>query len=267
VKIVGKNQKLLDLEPDVTGNVVQDEEAETMSEESKKVVLAESYGLSGDVSGAVAYSKITSRTAGADFLRVNGKTGAVAFGVDNTPLPAGAKLAGLIGMLEYGYVLWEDGSPVDQAWLSIAAVNKDAMRELRESCGNTDSEDWEERDARGKPKDPYRESVRAPFLWLQERKPLLFTASSDAGCNAVKNLLTQSAKQSQPDCLPICEIEVNFYQHPVRTIGQVFYPVFRIGDWMPVAQVLSIQNGQTTFGEAAPRRAVAAQKPTKSKKR
>jgi hypothetical protein len=236
--------------------------------ESKNLIPTEStsYGLPADVSGLDAYAK-TSALVGADYLRVSGKTGRVAYGVEDTKLPADAKLAALIGMATVGYIDWQDGQNAGEEWLGVADYSKSALKELRQRLGKLDPSLWTERDPKGNPRDPVRESVRLPLLWLQERKPLMFSSSSTAGCNALKNLLRQCLEQAQADCVPVVEIEIDSYQHSVRTIGEVFYPKFNVIDWMPTARVMRIQSGHAAADDPQPRhsRAEKSRKPIKTR--
>jgi hypothetical protein len=214
-----------------------------MTNENRNAIIpAEqtSLGLPADTSGLSAYAASDTSIVG-DFLKLNGKTGEITYGIEDHELPADAELAVLIGQMRIGYIDWQDGAKEREAWLSINEAGR--MKELRQSLGKLAPEQWPDRDPRGRPRDPFRESVQLPTLWLDERKPLMFVSSSDTQVKAVKRLVKQCLEQAQPDDVPIVTIDVSSYTHSQRTIGEVFFPIFGIVKWKAPAQVLQIMNG------------------------
>jgi hypothetical protein len=235
--------------------------------ESKELIPAEqtSLGLPVDVSGIRAFAA-SATTDRADFLKCSGKTGRVTYGKLEEELPDNARLAVLIGQTQTGYIDWQDGVVATESWLSINKYSE--MPELRKGLGKLDSALWTDRDPRGRPKDPFHESVKTPMVWIQERKPLVFTASNDGGCNAIKSLSKKCLDEAQSGCVPVVEIEVKSYQHSIRTIGEVFYPVFRIKEWMSAQNVLCILKGEAVAdGNLQVTAKRAAAKQTKVKRR
>jgi hypothetical protein len=229
---------------------------------SRNLIPAEQtpLGLPADTSRLDAWARADDGLF-VDLLRVNGKTGVVAYGQEDTELPAHAKLAAIIPEIKIGYIDWEDGQNVSDAWINITEADK--MKELRQSLGKLDQEQWPERDQRGKPKDPFRESVRLPLFWINERKPLMFTSSSTTGYRAVRHLVKECLKHAQFDQVAIITIEVASYQH--QQYGDVFYPIFNIVNWMKAEQVARLLNGHnapSSGDEPQPRRS-AAEKPRK----
>jgi hypothetical protein len=211
----------------------------------KSIVPTETYGLPDDLEGLSAYAGSNDSLFGFDFLRVNGKTGRVNFGRGNDVLPTDARLVALIGRARVGFIHWENGQLADQAWLSITQA--DDLKRFRQSLPKLDPSLWLERDARGRPRDPYRESARLPLVWIEQRLPLLFTTSSDSGVAAVKTLLRNCIEhgRGRNAHAPVVQIAVDSYQHPSRSVGEIFYPIFELsGDWLPPTEVTALLAGE-----------------------
>jgi hypothetical protein len=225
------------------------------NKDSKQIIPANlSLGLPADVESLSVYAA-ADEFFGVDFLRCNGKSGKLSYGIDSTQFPAGAKLAALIALTKVGFIDWEDGQIETQAWLKINDAAK--LKELRQSLGKLDASQWPGRDPKGRPLDPFRESVRLPMLWIEKRKPLLFSSSGETQCRAVKRLAKACVEQARAepgmtvDRVPVVKIDVDCYQHSVRSIGEIFFPVFEIVDWVPTAQmahVLIDQGFAAAFG-------------------
>jgi hypothetical protein len=218
-----------------------------MTTDTKKtsIIPAEQLGLPADTSGLNAYAA-RAKLRGVDFLRVNGKTGRVAYGVEDTELPADAKLAAVIAGTQVGYIDWDDGEKVED-WIGIAEYNAENMQALRQGFGKLDQALWERND-KGRPVDPIKEAVQLPLLWLDARKPMIFSASSDGGCRAVQSLLKRALAEILPGHVPIVEIEVGEY--PLKKYGKVFYPVFRVIGSKTEEDVRRIMNGAAAPGGA-----------------
>jgi hypothetical protein len=137
-----------------------------------------------------------------------------------------------------GFVEWQDAKIAQQAWLGIAEAAK--LKILRQTLGNLDPEFWPERDPRGRPRDPLHESARVPVVWVEKRKPMLFTTSSDTGTKAVKRLVRDCIEGGRDGHVPITKLEISSFQHSNRSIGEIFFPVFELHDWIPAAQVLEM---------------------------
>ncbi len=232
---------------------------------SKELATAnQTVALPTDTSGLKTYAN-TNIKSGNTYLKVNGKTGDVTFGKEDNQLPDGAQLVALIGGAQAGYIEWEDGQAINDDWIAIADYNAENMRALREGFGQLDQDQWE-RDSKGRPIDPISESVRVPMLWLAERKPLMFSSSSNGGCNAVKHLIRNTLAEIEADQLPIVEIEVDSYPH--KKFGEVFYPVFRIVGSKTPAQIMQIMNGHAAAdSRGAPQIQRATAQRIKAKKR
>jgi hypothetical protein len=110
-----------------------------------------------------------------------------------------------------------------------------------------------EKDRKGRPVDPYKESAKLPLYWIDESKPLLFTGSSKVACNALKNLANTCVKQLQPGEVPVIEIDVDSYQHPERAFGRVYFGIFHVIDSMPAAEAMQLMGGDKTV-ERRPQR-------------
>jgi hypothetical protein len=111
---------------------------------------------------------------------------------------------------------------------------------LRQRLGKLDPEQWPERDHKGRPRDPLKESARVPVFWKKEHKPLILTGSSRGMCGAVRRLVDKCLG-AEAGTVPVIVIQVDSYQ--MKKVGTVYYPIFDIVDWIPVPQVMRLLSG------------------------
>jgi hypothetical protein len=215
-----------------------------MNEKPKHLIPVEyaSLGLPTDLSGFRADAAADNAYSGIDYLKLNGKTGKKVYGADHIVLPDNAKLAALIGMTKFGFAKWRDGAIETQAWLGLTDLgNLDA---LRQRLGDLDPEQWTGRDLKGRPIDPFRRAARCPMLWLEKRKPLLFSTFSKLQVNAVRSFIHACADQAEAEpktthgCVPIVTMGVT--SREVHTAGDIYFPTFDILKWMPIGQVVGV---------------------------
>jgi hypothetical protein len=179
-----------------------------------------------------------------DLLKVSGKTGEITYGSQNAELAEGTKLAALLGQAKVGYIEWVDGRPEAQAWLPLTEDPELDLRALRQSLGKLDPSEWEETNPNGSPKDPIRESVMLPMVQMDNGHLFTFSSSSDSGTKAtrrlVKNCLIhlRAVPASQANHVPVITIDVGHYQHPIRQVGTIYFPIFDLQDWVPPEHVM-----------------------------
>jgi hypothetical protein len=219
----------------------------------KSIVPAESarLGLPTNTAALTKYASTGSDYVG-DLLKLSGKTGSLTYGSQGTELGAGVKLATLLGEAKVGFIRWRDGKAEDQAWLRLA--DDPDLKALRQTLDETDPSEWEELGPSGAPKDPYRESVMLPMVRMEDGHVFTFTSSSVGGTSAVKRLVKyclihlRAVPAAMADHVPIVEINVGHYQHPNRQVGQIFFPILDVVDWVPPGHVL---HALATAGNAA----------------
>jgi hypothetical protein len=219
----------------------------------KSIVPAESVrlGLPTNTGALTQYVSTGSDHVG-DLLKLSGKNGGLTYGSQGTELAAGVRLATLLGEAKVGFIRWTDGKPEKQAWLRLA--DGPDLRALRQTLDENDPSEWEELTPSGTPKDPYRESVALPMVRMKDGHLFTFSSSSEGGVRAVKRLVKyclihqRTVPAAMADHVPIVEINVGHYQHPNRQVGQIFFPILDVADWVPPGQVL---HALATAGNAA----------------
>jgi hypothetical protein len=204
------------------------------------------FGLPASASGLEKYASDSGSYLG-DLLKVSGRDGTISFGAQATEMKPGGKFAALLGEAKVGFIEWEEGTPVDQAWMRLADLTDERdLRALRTSLGNTDPADWEEQELNGKPKDPFRESVMLPLVELRSGRLFTFSSSSSGGVRAVKRLVKnalihlRAVPEAERNHVPVIELGVGSYTSRNKQVGQIFFPVFEVEDWMSPEEVLHL---------------------------
>jgi hypothetical protein len=135
----------------------------------------------------------------------------------------GTKFTVNLDELLAGWIKWLDSKPVEHLMVPIASG---AMPKLRPELGDLDQALWE-RDRQGTPKDPWQFTNYLPML--DERGELYtFTTSSRGGIGAIARLGRQYAKHRRrhPDVFPLIAINNDSYQHKIKELGRIKFPVF-----------------------------------------
>jgi hypothetical protein len=224
---------------------------EIMSKKSNVPAKLAQLGLPADTAALTNYLSSGSDHVG-DLLKLSGKTGDLTYGSQGTELAAGTRLAVLLGQARVGFIRWRDGKPEKQAWRRL--IDDPDLKALRQTLDELDPNEWEELTPSGAPKDPYRESVMVPMVRMKDGHLFTFSSSSEGAARAVKQLAKyclihqRAVPAAMADHVPIVEIHVGHYQHSSRQVGQIFFPILDVVDWVPPGQVL---HALATAGNAA----------------
>ena len=141
------------------------------------------------------------------------------------------EVVGLIPGLLHGWVHWEDTSSVEQV---MGLMLEGFVPPARETLSHRDKEQWE-LDNKGRPRDPWRETIYLPVISVNAETVYTFATSSDGGrLRAIAPLCREYGNHIRqcPDELPIFGLEQDSYQHPDRSIGRVKYPLFPVKRWV-----------------------------------
>jgi hypothetical protein len=123
-----------------------------------------------------------------------------------------------------GLIRWQDGRRADQKLVRIASG---APLYRREELGYHDKSEWEP-DAKGEPRDPWQPAIYLPIMDTTGELGT-FTTSSGSGIKSVQRLLRlyRNHATRHPNDYPLIKLGVDHYTHSDRSIGKIFYPVFK----------------------------------------
>jgi hypothetical protein len=138
------------------------------------------------------------------------------YNVGDDEVPAGGEYVAHVNKLLRGYVKFGGGKLIEQR---LGKVAEGFQVPKREELGDTDQTTWE-RDANGKPRDPWA---------LQYYLPLESSeTSSHGGFGAIGNLCTVFARNVK-NGLPVIKLGTSSYRH--RTYGRIAIPDFPVVGW------------------------------------
>jgi hypothetical protein len=135
-----------------------------------------------------------------------------------------------------GWIKWLANKPVEHL---MVRVIDGAKPKLRPQLGDHDPSKWEV-DKDGKPKDPWQFTNYLPML--NETSGLCtFTTSSRGGVTAVAKLVRLYAqhRKRHPEVFPLIKIGVDSYQHKIRDLGRIKFPVFEPAGYVPKTDFLA----------------------------
>jgi hypothetical protein len=190
--------------------------------------------------GFVKYAAGSDGDYAGDLLRLNGKSGKITYGSQETELPEGTKFAVLLGQAKVGFIRWSGGQREQQAWIRLSNSTAD-IDELRASLGDNDPDKWGEVRPSGLPKDPFSESVLVPMIEMKTGKLMSFASSSISNVNAIKrlirNCLLMVARNPATTAghVPVVELRVRNFR---MNVGVIYFAAFEVEDWIPECDAL-----------------------------
>jgi hypothetical protein len=150
-------------------------------------------------------------------------------GEDSEVIPLGTKMVVAMDLLTIGFVHWSNGKP-DEHRMTLVADGVPPPR--RSELGDTDPAQWEEKDAKGEPRDPWQLTQYLPMV-DETQETFTFSTSSRGGIGAIAGLARHYARgrAAHPDAFPVVELQVDAYQHSNSAYGRIKVPKFMVVGW------------------------------------
>jgi hypothetical protein len=146
------------------------------------------------------------------------------YNVGDDEVPAGGEYVAHVNKLLRGYVKFGGGKLIEQR---LGKVAEGFQVPKREELGDTDQTTWE-RDANGKPRDPWALQYYLPLESSETGEVSVFVTSSRGGFGAISNLCTVFARNVK-NGLPVIKLGTSSYRH--RTYGRIAIPDFPVVGW------------------------------------
>jgi hypothetical protein len=158
------------------------------------------------------------------------KYGEFRAGQDEQEIPRGTVLAAMMPTLCVGFVKWIDNQ---RAEVIMGPVAEGFMPPKRAELGNTDPSSWDTFDD-GRPRDPYQFSNSLVFADLETNELFTFSTGSKGGLSAIGELSKAYGRhiRTNPDELPLIELDVGSYQHSNRSYGEIRFPIVKMKGWI-----------------------------------
>jgi hypothetical protein len=150
---------------------------------------------------------------------------------DSEVIPLGTKMVAALDLLTLGFVHWSNGKP-DEHRMTLVADGVPPPR--RSELGDADPAQWEEKDAKGEPRDPWQLTQYLPMV-DETQETFTFSTSSRGGIGAIATLARQYARgrAAHPNDFPVVELRVDAYQHSNSAYGRIKVPELTVVGWEP----------------------------------
>jgi hypothetical protein len=162
------------------------------------------------------------------------------YSVGDDEVPIGAEMIAHVDQFAHGWTKFVDGRVVDQR---IGKAAEGFRAPVRDDLDDQDEGAWE-RDASGRPRDPWSKQFYLPLENAETGDVVVFVTGSHGGRSAISKLLNVYARNPSAG-LPIIKLAVSSYRH--RTYGKIEMPDFPI-----VARTGSTQPAMATGIEEPP---------------
>jgi hypothetical protein len=165
-----------------------------------------------------------------DMLKFN--KGEWVHGRDSLEMKEGVKLIAGANLIEVGWILWQEGRPMD---VVMGRIGEGFVPPRRSDLGFLNTLEWprSEMDSDyGKPRDPWQKASAMPLV-DQAGTVYTFVTGSKGGEGALKALAKIYGKRmrAHPDELPIVTLGMDSYRHANKQLGKIWVPVFQISGW------------------------------------
>ena len=179
------------------------------------------------------------------------KFGEYRAGRDEQEIPRGTVLAAHMATLCIGFVKWVDG----RREIIMGPVAEGFVPPKRAELGDTDKSTWD-KDDEGEPRDPWQRSNSLVFVDLETSDLFTFNISSKGGLGAIGELSKAYGRhiRSNPDELPLVELDVGSYRHPKKEYGEIRTPIFKVTGWIAsdkLPPIDGVPGGELTREEPA----------------
>jgi hypothetical protein len=131
-----------------------------------------------------------------------------------------------IDQLIRGWVKFEDGKVTDRVIGKIADGFKPPQRE---ELSDSDPKQWREKDADGRPRDPWTQQWFLPLIGVESGELVTFVSGSKGGIGAVADLCRVYGHKQRDGLLPIIALKTRSYKH--KQYGKIETPEFQIVGW------------------------------------
>jgi hypothetical protein len=138
----------------------------------------------------------------------------------------GSEYVAHIDQLVRGWVKFEGGKVAERI---VGKVADGFQPQPRSRLGDTDPKNWAEKDADGRPRDPWTLQWFLPLVGVVTGDLLTFVTSSKGGGMAIKELCEIYGSKDRDGLLPIIALKVRSYKHP--SYGRIETPDFAIIGW------------------------------------
>lgn len=146
--------------------------------------------------------------------------------VGDDVLREGSEYVAHIDQLVRGWVKFAGGKVVDRI---VGKIADGFQPQPRDRLGDTDPKNWPEKDADGRPRDPWTLQWFLPLVGVETGEVLTFVSSSKGGATAIKELCAVYGRNDRDGLLPIVALKTRAYKHP--NYGRIETPDFSIVGW------------------------------------
>jgi hypothetical protein len=143
-------------------------------------------------------------------------------------LPLGKEFIAHVDQLNHGWTKFADGKVVEQR---IGLVAEGFSTPAREELGDMDEAEWE-KDAAGKPRDPWSCQYYLALEDAESGELLTFVTGTTGGNSAIGRLCGQFARNAK-NGLPVIRLGASSYKH--KSYGRVEVPDFPVIRWTGIA--------------------------------
>src|SRR5262245_37637208 len=140
-------------------------------------------------------------------------------------VPEGTEFVAHVDQLVRGWVKFEDGKVTDQR---VGKVADGFKLPSREDLSDTDSDKWE-KDASGKPRDPWVIQWYLPLVGVESGELVTFVTGSKGGIGAIGTLCRVYGRKRRNGLLPVVALKTRSYKH--KTYGRIETPDLPIVGW------------------------------------
>jgi hypothetical protein len=178
------------------------------------------------------------------------KFGEWRYGMDDDELPRGTRLVAHMLSLVVGWQKWVDSRPAEAVMGLIAEGYEPPPRA---SLGDNDKELWDSFDD-GQPKDPWQFTNQLILSDPVDRELFTFSTSSRGGLTAIGELskLFSNHMRIKPDEMPIVALKVGSYLHPIKSRGEIRFPIFEEVGWVKASELPAVNSGGSPEALPAP---------------
>jgi hypothetical protein len=172
----------------------------------------------------------------------------------NNTVPIGTTFTANPDELMAGWIKWLDNKPVEHIMVRVA---DGVPPKKRHELGDDDKAQWEV-DKDGAPRDPWQFTNYLPLM-NDKGELFTFTTSSRGGIGAIADLARRYARHRKrhPNVFPVIALNVDSYQHKIRELGRIKFPVFEPGGYAPKTDFLAALAGAGLTAVESPETAEA----------
>jgi hypothetical protein len=152
-------------------------------------------------------------------------------------VPEGTEFVAHIDQLVRDWIKFDDGKVVDRI---IGKIADGFIPPQRKDLSDNDPADWREKDADGRPRDPWVAQWFLPLIGVESGDVVTFVTGSKGGIAAVADLCRIYGHGKRNGLLPIVALKTSSYKH--KQYGRIETPGLSIVGWdgVPAAEATTI---------------------------